>query len=66
MTRLEKFRTAEPEEIAKILCGILDETNNYDKYVTPCDVCVASQWCYKGHTGFIDWLNKEENGMEDR
>ena len=31
---------------AHLLCSIIEDCTN----------CPVNQYCYKGHTGFIDWL----------
>ena len=55
MTNLEYIRTCTKEELVDLLC--LELRMN-------CFVCVAKEYCYHGHTGFIDWLD-EKRGDED-
>lgn len=50
MTNLEYIRTCTKEELAELLCVELDMY---------CSDCVAREYCYNGHTGFIDWLDEE-------
>ena len=63
MTRLEVFKKGDKEEIAHILCNIIQDTctSVEDDF---CDRCPATKWCSFGHTGFIDWLEQEEQGHE--
>lgn len=59
MTVLEAFRSKSKEELARILCDIVqDAADLSDDYF--CDRCPASKWCRNGHNGFIDWLEKAE------
>ena len=55
MTNLEYIRTCTKEELVKLLCGEL---------ITHCSRCVAREYCYNGHTGFIDWLDEKRGGDE--
>ena len=64
MTRNEFISNADKETLAETLCAITEDTANrayelYDFDHSCCDICVASQYCYKGHCGFLDWLDKE-------
>ncbi len=36
---------------AHLLCSIIEDCTN----------CPVNQYCYKGHTGFIDWLETNSN-----
>ena len=49
MTNLEFIRTTNEEALVKLLCNM----------VKHCEDCVAVDYCYFGHTGFIDWLKAE-------
>lgn len=55
MTNLEYIRTCTKEELVDLLCVDLD---------MQCSYCVAREYCYNGHTGFIDWLD-EERGEDE-
>lgn len=58
MTRLERFKSIEVEEFAKLLCHIVQDSSQTDDF---CDTCVATQFCRHRHNGFIDWLKEESN-----
>ena len=63
MTILSVFRTGNKEEIAHILCSIIQDTctSIEDDF---CDRCPATNWCRFHHNGFIDWLEQEVKGHE--
>ena len=48
MTNLEYIRTCSDDELVRVLC----EMNQ-------CSECIASDYCFTEHNGFIDWLKKE-------
>lgn len=48
MTNLEYIRTCSDDELVRVLCDMNE-----------CHECVASDYCFTGHNGFIDWLKKE-------
>ncbi len=52
MTRLEYLQTASKEDIASLLCDLMDNTT--------CGPCQAQEFCRMGHTGFEDWLEEEQ------
>ena len=58
MTRYEYIQSCSLEEMAHILCDILD-VSLIDSDIRPCDVCIATKYCKVGHNGFKDWLSKE-------
>lgn len=58
MTRYEYIQSCSLEEMAHILCDILDVCM-CEQNIRPCDVCLATNDCKVGHNGFKDWLNKE-------
>ena len=45
------------EEIAHTICNSYDEKG--------CDVCPATQYCYRGHTGTLEWLRKVIENEQD-
>ena len=55
MTNLEYIQSCTKEELVGLLCTELK---------THCFRCVAREYCYNGHTGFIDWLD-EERGEDE-
>ena len=55
MTNLEYIQSCTKEELVKLLCAELKMN---------CFGCVAGEYCYHGHTGFIDWLD-EERGEDE-
>lgn len=50
MTNADKIRQMSDEELAKWLCSL-----------SRCNDCIAAEYCYTRHTGFINWLRKEAN-----
>ena len=50
MTRYEQIKEMTLEEMSRFLCECLD---------TDCEDCKATEYCYNGHKGFIDWLREE-------
>lgn len=50
MTNLEYIQTCSKEELVHFLCAMSD-----------CSDCVARDHCHTGHTGFIDWLEREKD-----
>lgn len=64
MTRLELLRSGDEEQVARLLCEILEDTfdNLYEKenrMYHQCHYCPARNTCYTGHKGFRDWLKGE-------
>lgn len=57
MTNLEYYRTCTKEQLAVELCNLVDS------YGGSCGNCIAQEYCYPGHNGFLTWLDKdvEEN-----
>lgn len=62
MTNLEALRTVSKEDVATILCNIVQESSQTDDF---CECCVASQFCSYKHKGFIDWLDQENKEGHD-
>ena len=56
MTRYEYLKNASIEEMAEVLCNIVDNVDAEAKCV--CDGCPASKKCGKGN-GFIHWLKQD-------
>ncbi len=50
MTNADKIRQMSDEELVELLCSLCR-----------CQDCIAIEYCYTGHTGFVDWLRKEAN-----
>ena len=46
------------EGLAEALCDMVDHTKIPDD-VRCCDVCIAQDYCYIGHKGFLDWLMED-------
>ena len=67
MTRLETLRTADPKDVAQMICDMLGEYSwtledlAKDSSVFPhyCRACPGYKTCKPGHVGLIDWLNEE-------
>lgn len=63
MTRYEWIKNASKEELAEMLCNLVDNV------VSSCDGgcmdCVAREYCKPGETGFIKWLDKEVEFTEN-
>lgn len=60
MTMMEKMQSCSKEELAKILCRIVEDTA--DGFVDDdfcCDACVVQEFCSKGHNGFLTWLDRK-------
>lgn len=49
MTNEEKIKAMPTDDLAAVLCYMQKD----------CGTCIASDYCHFGHTGFIDWLEKE-------
>lgn len=45
-------KTMTLQELAVRICNSFDEVDN------GCKVCPASDYCYNGHNGMMDWLRK--------
>jgi len=56
VTNKDYIQSCDKEELAKFLCH---ETQ------TLCSRCVAQGYCYAGHVGFLDWLDKERRGEKE-
>lgn len=50
ITNLEYIKTCSKEKLARFLC---------DEFGLDCGDCIAKEYCYYGHNGFIDWLSIE-------
>lgn len=50
MKRIDVLRTASKKIVSLMLCQLSD-----------CSDCVAQGLCSLGHTGFIDWLEMDED-----
>lgn len=69
MTNYEMIKQSSIEDLAIFLCAALDErikqSNIEDLAIFLCDAwqscseCPAREFCYFGHTGMKDWLEKE-------
>lgn len=55
MTRSEAVKIKSKEELADFLCGIVSECDD------GCKSCIATDQCYVGHCGFLDWLEEEDD-----
>lgn len=51
MTNGEKLRSMSDEDLAEILCGLIDADF--------CDECPAYDFCQVWNTGFKTWLKEE-------
>lgn len=68
MTREDIFRNGTKEEIARILCDMIQEyawvaeeiSDPLVVYPHECRPCPARKYCKPGHQGFIEWLEEEE------
>lgn len=49
-TNADRIRAMTDEELAEWLCDISSDS---------CEYCVATDLCYNGHIGMIDWLKEE-------
>ena len=63
MTRMEQIQSCDKEQLAKMLCNIIETAfNNYEDdqkiAIKFCDYCPATDLCHKDHPGFIDWLEE--------
>ena len=54
MTRLEWIKQASKEDLAEMLCDIVDNSSE-----SGCEGCVVTDKCRHGKCGFLDWLNAE-------
>lgn len=52
MTNLEFIQTCTKLQLVNLLCNEIAPAHH-------CGNCVASDYCYTDHNGFIDWLDKE-------
>jgi len=52
MTNLEFIQTCTKLQLVNLLCNEIAPVHH-------CGNCVASDYCYTGHNGFIDWLDEE-------
>ena len=59
MKILDVFRTGSEEEIASILCKLI-EKNNWD-----CTCCPAEAYCYRHHKGFLDILDMDYKDFKE-
>ena len=64
MKRLERIQSYDKEQLAKVLCSIIETAfDNYENeskvVVRFCDYCPVTEMCHKDHPGFIDWLEEE-------
>ncbi len=57
MTRYEYLKNVSVEEMANVLCNIIDNLDT--KCTNNCDCCLVSDKCVYKHNGFIDWLNDD-------
>lgn len=50
MTRLERIKEMEGVDLAQFLCN---------EFGVECNNCPASEYCYFGHNGMMEWLLEE-------
>lgn len=56
MTNLEYIQSCTKEELVELLCV---------EFKTDCFRCVAREYCYFGHPGFIYWLDAERGDDDE-
>lgn len=49
-SKADAIREMTDSELADYLCDVIAD----------CETCVAHYYCHKGHKGFIDWLQEDE------
>lgn len=54
MKNVDRIREMDDMELSEFLCAVSSYTLEYR-----CEECTASEYCRKGHKGFIDWLQAE-------
>lgn len=54
MTNADRIRAMSDEELANFLCNIIPGTVR-----NVCSECIATDYCYHGHNGMIDYLMEE-------
>ena len=59
MTNYEYMKNTTFENTAKFLCLIVQEVDVEGTITDLCEMCPATQYCYEGHNGFLDWLKEE-------
>lgn len=67
MTRLDFFKTAPTQELAKALCDLVQEyawmmeevADGFQVFPHPCKACPGYKTCKPGKNGFEAWLQEE-------
>lgn len=59
MDRYLYLKNVNTEKMAKVLCEIVQNVDMEGTIEDLCERCPATQYCYGGHNGFIDWLKEE-------
>ena len=54
VSRYDFIKNVNLEQMANFLCDMIDNNSP-----SGCATCPASEFCYTGHKGFIDWLKQE-------
>ena len=73
MTRLDILRTGTTEEIAELLCDLIQEYSWLTEEMAEgsivfphsCRSCPANKTCKPKHHGFVEWLQEEMKGESD-
>lgn len=61
MKNIDVFKNGNAEEIADVLCSMINNMPTNPKDDNNCEICPATNYCKIGHTGFIDWLETEQD-----
>ena len=57
MTNADRIRAMSDKELAEFMCHSVSPSG-----VANCSACEAAEFCYMGHTGWLDWLKKKVEG----
>ena len=53
------IREMDDDELQEFLCGIVSESED------GCEKCIATDYCYVGHTGFKYWLKMKKDDKDE-
>ena len=62
MTNREKLNAMSNEELASFFCDRIEDIHEMANE-DACKFCPVKKYCYRGHNGFIAWLEQEENNI---